>query len=186
MAFTSLTETNNGYNPDYEGVPPDQLLRLGLSPGFQLDAGRKALGQANGSSPMFTFTGTTTAIENGSFTLNLVTATRSVLDPQSSPTNFITKTIGGLAGALTTGTVRSVTIRAKQTVAGVVTCFWTKALVTGAATPVVANAAMYGTKNNASDTCTLVAAAGSIRVNVNSAAASSITWQVDVFVDDPF
>ena len=189
MAFTSTSEVNNGYNPDYENLDPSQLARVGLSGGFQLDAGKKAFGQANRGAPLFTFVGQTTAAESGSFTLNLVTATRSVNDPESSPSNQITKTIGGLAGALTTGTFRTLRLRAKQTVAGAVTCFECLVGLTGAATPVVTAGAAslcFGRKNNAGDDVTLTAAAGSVRVTVTSGAAATVAWQVDVFVDDLF
>lgn len=189
MAFTSTSEVNNGYNPDYENVDPGQLGRLGLSSGFQLDAGKKAFGQANRSAPLFTFIGQTTAAESGSFTLNLVTATRSVLDPESSPSNQITKTIGGLGNALVAGTFRTLRLRCKQTVAGAITCFEVMVGVTGAATPVVTAGAAslgFGRKNNAGDDATLTAAAGSVRVTVTSGAATTVAWQVDVFVDDCF
>jgi hypothetical protein len=178
MAFTITSQTNLAYNERVECVPGDQLARAGLSQGDQGDLAAKAFGAW--SAPQFKLIGQTTAAETGAFTLNLASSTRSVTDQA--------KQYGPLAGALTSGTVRSLRFRVKQVTGAAANVFWCAATVNGAATPTVTNPAttsVIGTKQNAADIISLSAAAGSVTVNVIAGGAVTTVWTVDVFTDDP-
>lgn len=195
MAFAVVSETNlQTYNPDYEGINAQDLARRGLASGFALDSCAKAFGSAigsGGSSPAFRFVcTTTTAADTGSFVTNMATQTRSVLDPQSSPSNQITRTIGPLAGILTAGTIRPVRLRVKQFTSNTVCdIYWLEVTVLGGATPVVRSivaTSILGTRRAADDVVTLTAAAGSLVATVTHGTGNAnITWTVDVFFDDP-
>jgi hypothetical protein len=186
MAFTITSQTNLAYNEQLEGLSGDDGLRRALSQGFAGDAAAKA-GHFN-APPQFRLVGQTTAAETGAFTLNLATSTRTVNDPQASPSNPLTKQLGPLSGILTTGVSRMLRFRVKQVTAGAVNIFWCAAVATGAATPTVTNPAttsVLGTKQNAADIVSLSAAAGSLTVNVVAGGAVTTVWTVDVFTDDP-
>lgn len=189
MAFTITSQTNLAYNEQLEGLSADDSLRRALSQGFAGDAAAKGGVNPFNAPPQFRLIGQTTAAETGAFTLNLAASTRTVNDPQASPSNPLTKQLGPLAGALTTGVGRSLRCRVKQVTAGVVNIFWVAATFTGGATPTVGanplTTSKLGTSQNAADTVSLTAAAGSVTVNVVAGGAVTTVWTVDVFTDDP-
>lgn len=187
MAFTLTSQTNVGYNANYDSISLTDKVRRGLaSGGIQEDAVGKAFGNANGG-PAFVFVGQTTAAETGAFTLNLVSSTRSVPNPLGSPSLNDPQTLQGVQKALVTGSVFPIRFRVKQVTAGVGNVFWCSSTVTGAATPGVTNSAVasvIGTKQNAADTVTLSAGVGSLTVNVVAGGAVTTVWTVEAYVED--
>lgn len=195
MAFTSTSEINL-YNPELEGLQKDDLVRRGLAAaagGGSAQGGPDLANKAFGG-PQYIFKGQTTAAESGSFTLNLATATRSLSDPQATPTLPITRTLGPLSGALTTGIGRLVRFRVTSTTgAGAKNVWEATVLVQGGATPTVvagpgsaaANAAPIGLKLQANDAVTLTAGASSLVCTISSGTAATILWTVEVFANDP-
>lgn len=187
MAFTLTSQTNVGYNANFDTLSITDKIRRGLaSGGFQDDAAGKAFGNANGG-PAFLLIGQTTAAETGAFTLNLVTATRSVPNPLGSPSLNDPVTLQGVTKALVTGTVFPVRFRVKQLTAGVGNVFWCASTVTGAATPGVANgaaASKIGSSQGATDNVILASGVGSLTVSVVAANAVTTVWTVEVYIED--
>lgn len=194
MAFAVVSQLNLLYSERSEGLPPDQRARLGLAQTASgLDGAAKAFGQW--TTPQFSFVATTTtAADTGSFTLNMATSTRSVVDPLSSPTLQSTITLGPLAGILTAGVIRPVRVRVKQFTSNTAAqIWWFQATVLGGATPVVfapvantAASSQLGVKRAVDDQVVFTAAAGSLVVTVTHGTGNAnITWTIDVFTDDP-
>lgn len=193
----ALVSQLNQYTEQAEGLTGDDLARRGLSQasgggaGGGPDLASKAFSFWRDPQYRFVFT-TTTAADSATSTLNMVTATRTINDPQASPSNPLTKLLGPLAGALTSGVTRPVRVRVKQSIsATVVHVFWFHATILGGATPTVIQPALaaltqLGTRRAADDQVNIVAAAGSLLLNVvHGTTNANITWTVDVFTDDP-
>lgn len=192
MAGALVSQVNN-YNDRSDGLPPDARARLALAQSASgLDNAAKGFGTWADPQYRFVFT-TTTAADSASSTLNLATSIRNVIDPTASGSLQNTIQIGPLAGILTAGVIRPVRVRVKQFISNTVThIFWFQATLLGGATPVVFQPALaaltqLGTRRAADDQVNLVAAAGSVVVNVVHGTTNvNITWSVDVFVDDAF
>lgn len=188
MAFAHVSSVNLTYNQECEGLPDDALARQGLSGGNDGDLAAKAFGAWRTPQFRCTFT-TTTAADTGSSTLNLATSTRSEVDPQASPSNPLTKTLGPVASLLTSGVVRPFRCRVKQSVSSSqCDVFWFGGTLIGGSTPVVriANGSVLGSKRASDDVVTFTAAASSLVVTITHGTGNAnITWTVDVFLDDP-
>jgi hypothetical protein len=190
MAFAVVSQANLAYNEQVEGVPGDQLARAGLSQGFAADLASKAF--APWRDPQFRFVcTTTTAADTGSFVLNMFSSFRSVVDPQASPSNPLTKQLGPLAGIAVAGAVRPLRVRVTQKISATVAhVFWFQATCIGGATPVVlepavAAKAQLGTRRAADDDVAFTEGVGSLVVTVTHGTGNAnITWTVDVFTDD--
>jgi hypothetical protein len=190
MAFTITSQTNLAYNERVEGVPGDQLARVGLSQGFSGDLAAKAF--APWRDPQFRFVcTTTTAADTGSFTLNMFTSTRTVNDPLSSGSLQNTLQLGPLAGLGVAGSVRPLRVRVTQKISATVAhVFWFQVTCIGGATPVVlepavASKAQLGTRRAADDDVTFTEGASSLVVTVTHGTGNAnVTWTVDVFTDD--
>lgn len=193
MAFALVSQANLSYNETVEGLSGDDIARRGLSQGNQADLASKAFQPWRDPQFRHVFT-TTTAADTGASTLNMATSTRTVNDPQASPSNPLTRLLGPLAGILTAGVTRPVRVRVKQlTSATACQVWWTMFTVLGGATPVVfgpvlttAASSQLGVKRAVDDQVTLTAAAGSLVVTITHGTGNAnITWTVDVFMDDP-
>src|SRR3989304_3246418 len=192
MAGALVSQVNN-YNDRSDGLPPDARARLALAQSASgLDNAAKGFGTWADPQYRFVFT-TTTAADSASSTLNLATSIRNVIDPTASGSLQNTIQIGPLAGLLTAGVIRPVRVRVKQFISNTVThIFWFQATLPGGATPVVFQPALaaltqLGKRRAADDQVNLVAAGGSVVVNVVHGTTNvNITWSVDVFVDDAF
>lgn len=187
----SVTNQNfvNQYNGDLENLGKDQLLRLALAQGFQSDQANKALGGAQ-----FSLTVRTAA--NADVVTQGLVQVRTALDPQSSPTNFITKTFAPL-DVTSTFKTRKITWR-----------FWARTYASGfasapsaisnvmevvtrvvnAATPTLTNTATLGaiaTDVGAGATFVPTGAAGQLNLVLTPpTAAANYEWTILVFVED--
>lgn len=193
MGFAVVSQVNQAYNQEVEGLSGDDIARRGLSQGNQSDLAAKAFQPWRDPQFKHVVT-TTTATDTGSTTLNMATSTRTVNDPAASPSNPLTKLLGPIAGLLTAGVTRTIRVRTKQVVSATVTnVFWTMFTVLGGTTPVVfgpvlntAASAQLGSKRAVDDQVTLTAGVGSLVLTVTHGTGNAaLTWNLDVFVDDP-
>lgn len=189
MAGALVSQLNQLYTERAEGLPPDQRARLGLAQSASgLDGAAKAFGQWTTPQYVFVFT-STTAADTADSTLNLVTSTRSVVDPLSSPTIQNTIALGPLAGALTAGVIRPFRFRVKQFTSNTVCdVYWVGGTILGGATPVVriANGSALGSRRASDDVVSLKAAAGSLVATFTHGTGNvALTWTCELFIDDP-
>lgn len=181
MAINAIV-IKNLYNPDYENLDPQDLQRRSLSGGFQGDAAVKAAGK-----PQYTVTFNTTDATAGEVYLSIGNAvnTRSVVDTESSPSNLITRVIGGV-DVTSVAFVRKITLEVSQNIAGVRNFARFVGVFRNAATPTAQTdfALKEGALSGASAIAATTFAAGQINLTVTGIAATSINWTVGVIAED--
>lgn len=196
MAFTLVSLTNQ-YNPNYENLAPDDLLRRAQQGQVQADAGVKALGRAQ-----YIAKCTTTAADAGSvvFTFGNAQNTRSFNDETASPSNQLTQSLAGV-DVTTAGLQRKVDVELTyndSTNTARHTALYSFFII-GAATPTVIRESIGGATllaagvpreasaitANLKATVDLVAVAGGVQVQLTGTAATNIAETIKVTIGDP-